>query len=254
VDRVLFDHIAIAVPRMAEATAFLVGELGGAPYHGGPSGPYTFGQWRYEGGGLIEILEPLGADGFLHRFLAQRGPGIHHVTFRVPSLRAACDRARAAGYQIVGYGDSNPEWQEAFLHPKQALGIVVQMAASAPRPPRPAGEPPRRRWEAPPGPANPPPAVTVLGLRMSAHSRERALTQWARVLQGEASEAGGQLVFRWPGSPMRIAVEVDPARDEGPLAIEVMSPRALALPAGPHPVLGAVFDRSATNGGPLMST
>ncbi len=117
---------------MAAAPGFLVGELGGAPYHGGPSGAYTFGQWRFAGGGVIEILEPLGADGFLHRFLAQRGPGIHHVTFRVPSLREACDRAEKHGYKIVGFDDSHREWQEAFLHPKQALGIVVQIVESEP--------------------------------------------------------------------------------------------------------------------------
>ncbi len=236
--RALFDHIAIAVPRMAAAPGFLVGELGGAPYHGGPSGAYTFGQWRFAGGGVIEILEPLGADGFLHRFLAQRGPGIHHVTFRVPSLREACDRAERHGYKIVGYDESNPHWQEAFLHPKQALGIVVQLAASQPG----AGSDPQVRWVAPPGPVSSPPPVTVLGLRLSARSRERAVVQWRRILQGEATEGPrGALVFRWPGSPMRIVVQIDAAREEGPLQIELETGRALALSASAHPVLGTVF-------------
>jgi methylmalonyl-CoA/ethylmalonyl-CoA epimerase len=238
VDRVLFDHIAIAVPRIADALPFLVGELGGAPFHGGPSGAYSFGQWRFANGGLLEILEPLGVDGFLHRFLARRGSGIHHVTFRVPSLRAACERAEAAGYQIVGHDDSNPEWQEAFLHPRQALGIVVQLAASEPAP---RGARRGRRWEPPPGPASSPPPVTVVGLRMGARSRERAVTQWRDVLQGHVMEgAAGELVFGWPDSPMRIAVEVD-SGDEGPRCIEVAAERPLALPSGPHPVLGAAF-------------
>jgi methylmalonyl-CoA/ethylmalonyl-CoA epimerase len=233
-----FDHIALAAPRLADAPAFLVGELGGTPAHGGPAGAYTFGQWRFKDGARLEVLEPLGVDGFLHRFLAQRGPGIHHVTFLVPTLREACDRAEAHGYTIVGYDDSDASWQEAFLHPKQALGIVVQLAAFE------AGSSGagRRRWVAPPGPANPPPPVTVLGLRLRARSRERAETQWARVLGGEASPgADGALVYRWPGSPMRIVVEIDPTRAEGPMAIELESGRALALSAGPHPVLGAVF-------------
>ena len=239
--RIRFDHIAIAVSRMADAPAFLVGELGGAPAHGGPADVYTFGQWRFKDGGRLEILEPRGHDGFLHRFLAQRGSGIHHVTFLVPSLREACDRAGAHGYTIVGYDDSNAGWQEAFLHPKQALGIVVQLAASEPE----SSDAGRRRWVAPPGPSNPPPPVTVLGLRMRARSRERAETQWARVLEGEASlGADGAVIYRWPSSPMRIVVEIDPARDEGPVAIELESVRALALSAGPHPALGAVFTAS----------
>jgi len=238
VRRIRFDHIAIAAPRLADAPAFLVGELGGTPAHGGIARAYTFGQWRFKDGGRLEMLEPRGADGFLHRFLAQRGPGIHHVTFLVPSLREACDRAGGHGYTVVGYDDSDARWQEAFLHPKQALGIVVQLAASQPG----SGDAERRRWVAPPGPPNPPPPVTVLGLRMVARSRERAETQWGRVLGGEASEgAAGVVTYRWPGSPMRIVVEVDPARDEGPLAIELATERGIALPERPHPVLGAVF-------------
>ena len=126
--RVLFDHIAIGLPRIADAAPFLSGVLGGVPDAGRPSPVFRWGTWRFAGGGSIEALEPLGDDGFLHRFLAQRGPGVHHVTFKVPSTRAACDRAVAAGLKPVGFDDSDPRWIEAFLHPKEALGIVVQFA------------------------------------------------------------------------------------------------------------------------------
>jgi methylmalonyl-CoA/ethylmalonyl-CoA epimerase len=236
VSTIRFDHIAIAVPRMAEATPFLVGELGGMPTYGAPSGAYRFAQWRFDGGGRLEILEPLGRDGFLHRFLARHGPGVHHVTFRVPRLREACERARTHGYEIVGYDDSNPHWKEAFLHPKQALGIVVQLAETS----RGGDGPPR--WQPPPGPPDPPPPVTIVGLRLRAQARERAHTQWASVLQGESSESeNGRVIYRWPGSPMRISVEIDGAGEEGPVAIELASHRPVSLPAGAHPVLGAVF-------------
>lgn len=124
VDRVLFDHIAIALPRMADAAPFLCAELGGEPDAGQPSGVFAWGTYRFEGGGSIEIMEPAGPSGFLHRFLAERGAGIHHVTFKVPSLAEACARAESAGYDIIGRDESDPEWKEAFLHPKQALGIV----------------------------------------------------------------------------------------------------------------------------------
>jgi catechol 2,3-dioxygenase-like lactoylglutathione lyase family enzyme len=235
-----FDHIAIALHRMADAPAVLVGVLGGVPDFGAPAGLYRFGQWRFAGGGRIEILEPMGEDGFLHRFLAQRGPGVHHVTFKVPSLREACDRAAAHGYEVVGFDDSDPRWKEAFLHPKQALGIVVQLAESSL-----AGGGGPRRWQPAPGPPEPPPPVTILGLRMRARSHDRARTQWELVLQGEGAEAGrNELIYRWPGSPMRIAVAIDPAAAEGPVAIELASERALALPGGPHPILGTVFAQS----------
>lgn len=236
VDRVLFDHIAIALPRMADAAPFLCAELGGEPDAGQPSGVFAWGTYRFEGGGSIEIMEPAGPSGFLHRFLAERGAGIHHVTFKVPSLAEACARAESAGYDIIGRDESDPEWKEAFLHPKQALGIVVQFAESGP--PH-AGS---RPMVPPQGLPGAPPPVTILGLRMRGQSVERAVTQWTTVLQGTAAEGPrGELVFSWRDSPMRLAVEIDPVQDEGPIALELASRRRLSLPLGPHPVLGTVF-------------
>jgi catechol 2,3-dioxygenase-like lactoylglutathione lyase family enzyme len=236
VDRVLFDHIAIGVPRMADTAPFLAGLLGGIPDSGYPSGPFTWGTYRFEGGGSIELIEPRGASGFVHRFLAERGPGIHHVTFKVPSLDEVCARAEAAGYGIVGRDDSDTSWKEAFLHPKQALGIVVQFAEPGPS----GGQ--ARPATPPPAVPSPPPPVTLLGLRMRCQSRERAQTQWGTVLQGTVADGPrGSLLFSWPGSFMRLAVEIDPIQNEGPLAIELVGSPRLLLPAGPHPVLGAVF-------------
>jgi glyoxalase/bleomycin resistance protein/dioxygenase superfamily protein len=223
------------VPRLADAPAFLVGELGGVPYNDGAGRGFRFACWGYAGGGRIEILEPRGADSFLHRFLAERGPRVHHLTFKVPRLREACDRAEARGYPVVGYDDSRPDWSEAFLHPKRALGIVVQLVQTD-------GRDGRRPWRGPSSPPDPPPPVTVLGLRLSVHSPERARVQWVDIMQGQESVGpAGEIVYRWPGSPMRLAVEVDGMRAEGPLAIELTADRPLALPDGPHPHLGAVF-------------
>jgi len=236
-----FDHIAIAVRRLVDAQAVLVGELGGASTFGAVTGAFRFWHWRFDGGGRLEVLEPAGVDGFLHRFLAQRGPEIHHVTFTVPDLREVCERARAHGYSIVGYDDSDPEWKEAFLHPREALGIVVQLAE--PHPEASSGSS-LQRWQPPPGPANPPPPVTMLGLRMRARSAERAQRQWGAIVHGEPDAADdGTLAYRWPDSFMRICVEIDPEGEEGPLCIEYATPRPVALPDGPHPVLGAVFRR-----------
>lgn len=225
---------------MADAPAVLVGQLGGTPAHGGSSPMYRFGQWRFKGGGRIEILEPADSSGFLRRFLRARGPGVHHVTFRVLSLSEVCARARAHGYDIVAYDDSDPDWKEAFLHPRQALGIVVQFAETSWS--GGAGGP--AHWTPPAGPPDPPPPVTIVGLRLRARSRERARRQWGQILEGERTEREGELIYRWPGSPLRLAVEIDPAGDEGPLAIEYASERPVALASGRNPVLGAVFTRT----------
>ena len=92
-----------------------------------------------------------------------------------------------------------------------------------------AGAPSGAPDDIPPGLPGTSPSVRILGLRMRAHSRERALTQWRDILQAEIEEgSGGGLTFRWPGSPMRILVEVDPTAAEGALAVELASEHGLA--------------------------
>lgn len=231
------DHVAIGMSRIADATDFLVGRLGGRAESGGPGGAFRWACWRFEGGGRIEVIEPAGTDGFLHRFLAARGPGIHHVTFKVRSLAGAVARAEAEGYRVVGRDESDPDWLVAYLHPKEALGLVVQLGQSA-------GRSGRRPWEVPPGPPGAPRAAHVLGLRTRVRSAERARLQWERALGGTTTDAtDAELLFRWPGSPMRIVAEIAPDAEEGPVAIELGPEPAVpgGLPSGPVPPLGVVF-------------
>ena len=70
---------------------------------------------------------------------------------------------------------------------------------------------------------------------------DRARRQWVQVLQGEPSDGpAGELVVRWPRSPLRLVVEVDPGAPEGAVCLEVAADRA-PLPDGPHPVLGVTI-------------
>ena len=63
----------------------------------------------------------------------------------------------------------------------------------------------------------------VIGLRLRARSAERAKRQWHSLLGGRIEEREERSVFTWPGSPLRIAVEVDEGGTEGPIAIEVLA-------------------------------
>ena len=77
----------------------------------------------------VELLEPVSPDSPIARFLARRGPGIHHVCYRVPDLDAALAAAQAAGYQLV---DQVPRTgahghRIAFLHPKSTAGILIEL-------------------------------------------------------------------------------------------------------------------------------
>ncbi len=232
------DHIAIATHRLTDVPPLLVGVLGGTPFFGMDAAAFRFGQWEFEGDGRLEVLEPRGDNGFLHRFLATRGPGIHHVTFKVPDLRATCDRAKSLGYTIVGYSDASPYWKEAFLHPKDALGIVVQLAQMGGKGPT------RGKWRtAPPGPANPPPPVRIVGLRTRAQSEARAHRQWSTLLDGSLSRDGKALVYRWPHSPLSVAVEIDAAAEEGAIQIDIVSTRPVDPLDTANTALGAVFAR-----------
>jgi methylmalonyl-CoA/ethylmalonyl-CoA epimerase len=231
-NQVILDHVAIGLPRVGDARPFLEGALGGIEAGGHPGVPFGFLQWKFAGGGRIEVIYPMGPpDGFVHRFLARGGPRVHHVTFKVPSLDAICARAEKLGYTIVGSDRTDPYWQEAFLHPKEAQGIVVQMVESRPRP----------DGESFPDPPAPTSGARVLGPRLSAKSAAAARKQWGELLEGAVQVESASLTFRWPDSPLAISVELDPARDEGPLAIELAAPHALALPKGPVPELGTRF-------------
>ena len=215
------DHVALGLPRIADALPFVVGELGGERFDCGPGMGFQWVQWRFPGGGVIELLEPAGEPGgFLHRFLESRGPGIHHVTFKVPDLEVAAERAREAGYTIVGWFDADPHWKECFLHPKQAQGIVVQLA-----PAEPAGEP-----------------VRLLGLRLAARDADAVRRQWQIALGGAPYDApDGRLGFCWERSGLRIEVAIRPEAEQGPLQIELATGRP--WPDDGHDALGTRFVR-----------
>jgi methylmalonyl-CoA/ethylmalonyl-CoA epimerase len=121
-------HVGIAVANIADALPFYRDVLGLEP------GPRE----RADGAAIvslafgdvdIELLEPVDPEGPIARFLAKRGPGIHHVCYRVPDLDAALARARAAGYRLV---DEIPRRgaggrRIAFLHPKATGGILLEL-------------------------------------------------------------------------------------------------------------------------------
>ena len=233
-----FDHIAFGVPSIAATPAFIAGRLGGRPYARGPGRGFLWKQWQFASGGVLEVLEPAGPpSGFLHRFLDRHGPGIHHVTFKVPDIRTAMERARVHGYDVVGFNDRLPGWKECFLHPKQAQGIVVQLAESDPS--LDDGSEYVTSFGA--SEVEPGPAEKVIGLHLTARSAHDARAQWCELLGGSWATANGALHFHWPDSPMRITVTPDPEREEGPLYVELASAHSVDLSPGPEPLLGAEF-------------
>jgi catechol 2,3-dioxygenase-like lactoylglutathione lyase family enzyme len=124
------DHVAVALERQADAWPRYGGELSARWFGGGGTAGFASAQVVYGNGMKVEVLEPylVEQNDFLRRFLDRNGPGPHHLTFKVGNLREALDLAEAAGYRPVGVNLENSWWMEAFLHPKDAPGVVVQLA------------------------------------------------------------------------------------------------------------------------------
>jgi hypothetical protein len=130
IEDVRLDHVAHAVPRWQDVWDRYATELGAEWSSGGPGPGFAPGQVRFGNDARLEMLMPFDPhlNDFLQRFLQSNGPGPHQLTFKVPNLSDAIDRARAAGFEPIGIDRTDPEWMEAFLHPKAASGVVVQLA------------------------------------------------------------------------------------------------------------------------------
>ncbi len=121
------DHVAWAV-RDVRTVLPVVEMLGGRFYQGADNHRSQF-RWVqfYLGDSKLEILAPIGEESFLHRFIRQRGEGLHHLTFGVEDLSQAVHQARERGFQVTGLHFSR-DWSEAFLHPRSTNGVLIQLA------------------------------------------------------------------------------------------------------------------------------
>lgn len=88
------------------------------------------------GGVPVELIEPLGPSSPVARFLARRGEGLHHVAFAVADIPAELVRLEKLGFELV---DRAPRpgargHLVAFLHPRSAHGVLIELVQDARRP------------------------------------------------------------------------------------------------------------------------
>lgn len=127
-DQPRIAHIGVAVPNLEDALAFYRDVLGLAPHppevaDGADIVALSFGESE------VELLAPREAESPIAKFLAKRGPGIHHICYRVADLDAALAACRAAGYRLV---DEVPRRgaggrRIAFVHPKSTAGVLLEL-------------------------------------------------------------------------------------------------------------------------------
>jgi methylmalonyl-CoA/ethylmalonyl-CoA epimerase len=122
------DHLGFAVYSIADQVPLYRRLLGGTFREGGDThGDFRSVLFDLPGRVRVELLEPIDDAGKLAGFLRSRGAGLHHITVRCRDVEDAIARAAAAGYRIVGEDLTNPPWREAYIHPNDACGSLIQL-------------------------------------------------------------------------------------------------------------------------------
>jgi methylmalonyl-CoA/ethylmalonyl-CoA epimerase len=127
------DHVGIAVADLAQALAFYRDALGleiEAPEEV-PS-QRVRAHFVPAGGAALELLEATADDSPIAKYVAKRGPGLHHITLRVDDIAAALERLKARGVRLI---DQSPRPGAhgslvAFIHPSSAHGVLVELKQS----------------------------------------------------------------------------------------------------------------------------
>ena len=84
------------------------------------------------GAGRVELVAPLDEDSTVARFLARRGPGMHHLAYEVEDVQAALDSLAGEGARLI---DEEPHeglfgLQVAFVHPESVHGVLAEVVSS----------------------------------------------------------------------------------------------------------------------------
>ena len=121
-------HIGLAVRDIDALMSFYSDVLGMAVHPLGNSDGARITGFT-AGDALVELLEPADDESPIGKFIAKRGPGIHHVCFVVDDLAAALERCRGAGIRLI---DEEPRIGAegkpiAFLHPSSTGGVLIEL-------------------------------------------------------------------------------------------------------------------------------
>ena len=124
------DHIGIAVSDLASALAFYRDALGLEVEVGEEvASQRVRAHFIPAGEAALELLEATAEDSPIAKYVAKRGPGLHHITLRVDDIRVALERLKARGVRLI---DETPRPGAhgslvAFIHPSSAHGVLVEL-------------------------------------------------------------------------------------------------------------------------------
>lgn len=124
------DHIGIAVANLEEAKKIYCDALG-IPCAAEKTVPERGVRIAFlsTGNATVELLEGIGENSPVSKFVAQRGPGIHHICFEVDDIARTLEALAADGVQLIDTvarpgAEGKPV---AFVHPKSTMGVLVEL-------------------------------------------------------------------------------------------------------------------------------
>jgi len=122
--------VSIAVHDYEKAVYFFQHILGAIPGVGMEDSRLKFYWQIFSMGDLsrLELIRPTGAGSFLDNFMKNKKTGgVHHITLQTPDIQKAKEKLENANIPYFGFNDFG-EWKELFIHPKDAFGILIQVA------------------------------------------------------------------------------------------------------------------------------
>ncbi len=126
----IIDHVGVAVQDIDAALAVYRDTLGMPLVHREQIAEQGVDAALLDvGDGHIELLQPLGAETAVGKFIARRGPGLHHVAYRVADVERALAALAAAGMRLI---DEQPRTgirgsRVAFIHPVATGGVLTEI-------------------------------------------------------------------------------------------------------------------------------
>lgn len=127
------DHIGIAVENLETGKEFYLG-LGfrGMYVEEVLTEKVRVGMFELQNEARIELLEPIDEASPIAKFLQKRGPGIHHICFKVEDIEGTMKKLRDQGFQLLSQGPvpGAHNCRVAFVHPKSTGGVLVELSQS----------------------------------------------------------------------------------------------------------------------------
>lgn len=124
------EHIGVAVHRLDDAIPALVGALGLRHVSTEEVPDQKVRVAALEGGGqVIELIEKTSEKSPIARFLEKKGPGVHHIAFRVADLEEALRSLKKAGVRLIDEAPRSGAFGKriAFVHPSSTGGVLIEL-------------------------------------------------------------------------------------------------------------------------------